>query len=134
MISAHLQLKQDTQPRFFKPRAVPFSIRPKLEKALEAMVEEGNLERVDYSRWGTPVVPVVIPDGLVRVCGDYKVTLNPFLEVPQYPLPRVKECFQAINGGHHYTKIDLAQVYNQVTLDEESKELTTINMHKGLNR
>ena len=134
VITAQLQLKQDAQPRFFKPRVVPSAVKPKLEKALEAMVEEGNLERVEYSRWGTPVVPVVKPDGTVRVCGDYKVTLNPSLEVPQYPLPRVEECFQAMNGGHYYTKIDLAQAYNQVTLDEESKELTTINTHKGLYR
>uniref|UniRef100_A0A1X7UUF7 Reverse transcriptase domain-containing protein n=1 Tax=Amphimedon queenslandica TaxID=400682 RepID=A0A1X7UUF7_AMPQE len=37
-----------------------------------------------------------------------------------------------MNGGKHFTKIDLAQAYNQVTLEEESKELTTINAHKGL--
>ena len=113
---------------------MPFAVKPRLEKALEEMVEEGNLERVDFSRWGTPVVPVVKPNGTVRVCGDYKVTLNPCLEVPQYPLTRAEECFHTMNGGKHFTKIDLAQAYNQVTLDEESRDLTTINTHKGLYR
>ena len=65
------------------------------------MVEEGNLEKANF-------------DGNVRVCDGYKVTLNPCLEVQQYSLPRVKECFQAMNGGNKFTKIDLAQAYNQI--------------------
>lgn len=49
------------------------------------MVQEGNLEKVEYSSWATPVVPVAKPDGTVQVCGDYKVTLNPCLQVQQHP-------------------------------------------------
>ena len=37
-----------------------------------------------------------------------------------------------MNGGNKFTKIDLAQAYNQIMLDDESKSLTTINTHKGL--
>ena len=111
---------------------VPYAVRPKLEESQKRMEAEGNLEKVDYSPWGTPVVPVVKPAGTVRVCGDNKVTLNPNLEVQQYPLPRVEECFHMMNGGHKFTKIDLAQAYNQVPLEDESKDLTILNMHKGL--
>uniref|UniRef100_A0A1X7VQL6 Reverse transcriptase domain-containing protein n=1 Tax=Amphimedon queenslandica TaxID=400682 RepID=A0A1X7VQL6_AMPQE len=50
------------------------------------------------------------------------------------PLPRVEECFHAMNGGKHFTEIDVAQACHQVTLEEESKELNTINTHKGLYR
>ena len=72
------------------------------------------------------------PDGSVQVCGNYKVTLNPCLEVNQYPLPHIEKCFQAMNGGKKFTKLDLAQAYNQVQLEEASRELTVINTHKGL--
>ena len=133
-IKAHLQLKSSVSPKFYKPRMVPFALRPKLEETLKKMEAEGNLEKVKYSPWGTPVVPVLKPDGTVRVCGDFKVTLNPCLEVQKHPLPRVEECFHAMNGGEKFTKIDLAQAYNQVPLDDESKELTTLNTHKGLYR
>ena len=96
------------------------------------MIEERNLEKVEFSKWGMPIIPVIKPDGTVRVCSDYKVTLNPCLEVQQYPLPREEEHFQAMNGGNKFTKIDLAQAYNQIMLDNKSKSLTTINTHKGL--
>jgi len=113
---------------------VPFALRPKLEETLKRMEVEGNLEKVEYSPWGMLVVHVVKPDGTVRACGDYKVTLNPCLKVQIHPLPRVEECFHAMNGGQKFTMIDLAQAYNQVPLDDESKDLTTIHTHKGLYR
>ena len=62
-----------------------------------------------------PVVPVMKPDGSVRICGDYKVTRNPYLQVPKHPIPKAEECFHAVNGGKKFTKLDLAQAYNQIT-------------------
>ena len=56
----------------------------------------------------------------MRICGDYKVTLNPCLQVPQHPIPRAEECFYAVNGGGGFTKLDLAQAYNQIMLDKAS--------------
>ena len=53
---------------------------------------------------------------------------------PQHPIPRAEECFYAVNGGKKFTKLDLAQAYNQIMLDEASKQLTTINTHGGLHR
>ena len=52
---------------------MPYAVKPKLEEALERMVAEGTLEKVDHCEWATPIVPVVKPDASVRVCGDYKI-------------------------------------------------------------
>ena len=133
-IEAKLKLKPNAQPKFCKPSPVSYAVKVKLGETLERMVIEGNLEKIDYSEWATPIVAVMKPDGSVRVCGDYIVTLNPCLEVNQHPLPRIEECFQTMNGGKTFTKLDLAQAYNQVQLEEASRELTVINTHKGLYR
>lgn len=51
-----------------------------------------------------------------------------------YPLPRIEDLFASLSGGKSFTKLDLAHAYQQIPLDEEAKEYTTINTHKGLYR
>ena len=79
-------------------------------------------------------MPVVKPDGGVRICGDYKVTVNSTLEVDQHPLPNPEELFVALSGGEKFTKLDLSRAYQQILLEENSRELVTINTHKELYR
>ena len=51
----------------------------------------------------------------------------------KYPIPRVSDLLTKLGGGSTiFTKLDLAQAYQQVELNEESKSLTTITTHKGL--
>ena len=59
--------------------------------------------------------------GKVRICGDYKITINPVLKTDIYPLPLPEEQFQLLNGGSKFSKIDLADACLQIELDEESK-------------
>lgn len=58
-------------------------------------MKDGVLEKCDFSEWATAIAPVSKNNESVRVCGDFKVTLNPVLEVDQYPLPRIKDIFAA---------------------------------------
>ena len=81
----------------------------------------GVLEKVNYSDWATPIVPILKPSGEVRICGDYKVTLNPYLEIPEHPMPKPEELFAKLNGGQLFSKLDLSQAYQQVSLDERSQ-------------
>ena len=90
------------------------------------------MEKVECSKWATPIVPVPKKDGSFRLCGDYKVTLNPALEVDQHPLPKPEEIFASLAGGQSFSKLDLSQAYQQLPLDAASSELVTINTHLGL--
>ena len=71
-------------------------------------------------------------DGCIRLCGNYKVTINPALEVDQHPLPKPDDIFATLSGGQHFTTLDLTHAYNQLLLDENSRKYVTINTHKGL--
>ena len=70
--------------------------------------------------------------GSFRLCGDYKVTINPALVVDQHPLPKHKEIFASLAGGQSFTKLDLSHASQQLLLDDASKDLVTINAHLGL--
>ena len=76
-------------PSFHKPRQVPYALRPKVEAELTRLEKEGILSKVEYSEWATPIVTVVKRNGSVRVCGDFKVSVNPVLLAEQYPLPHI---------------------------------------------
>ena len=57
---------------------------------------------MEHSEWAAPIVPVKKPDNTIRICGDYKVTVNPVLDVNQHPLPNPEELFVALSGGKKF--------------------------------
>ena len=71
-------------------------------------------------------------DGSIRLCGDYKVTVNCATETDTYPLPIIDEMLTSVSGGKVSMKLDLAHAYQQVELDEESQKMVTITTQRGL--
>ena len=131
---ATLHLMPDATPRFLKARSVPIALKEGIEVELDHLEKAGVVERVTRSQWAAPIVPVPKRDGKLHLCGDYKVTCNPMLEMDKYPLPKPDDLFATIAGGKSFTKIDLTNAYQQMILDEDSRDLVTINTHKGLYR
>lgn len=103
---------------------MPYAFREPVEKELDCLAAEGILEPVQYSDWASPIVPVLKADKTIRVCGDFKQTIN----------PKVEDLFTSFAGGKLFSKIDLSQAYQQVPLDEESRKYVVINTSKGLFR
>lgn len=133
-VSVELVLKENVKPIFCKPHNVPFALRPAVERELDSLVENGVIYPVTQSEWATPVVVVPKADNSVRICGNFKITLNQCLRTDHYPLPNPDEIFAQIAGAKFFSKIDLASAYNQVKVKESSQELLTINTFKGLFR
>ena len=131
---AVLTLKTDATPKFLAPRPIPYALRSSVEQEIKRLEADNAWERVTYSDWATPLVPIAKSDGGVRLCGDYKVTLNPQLQVAQHPLPNPTDMFAALAGCTVFSKIDLKQAFQQLSMDERSQELCTLNTHLGLFR
>ena len=127
-----LTLKQNAKPKFFRPRAVPYAIKGTIEKDLERLEKLGVITKVSQSEWAAPIVAVPKADGSVRICGDYKVTLNPELEIDHYPLPTPKDLFATLAGWKAFSKLDLSHAYQQVLLDQDCRKYVTINTHRDL--
>ena len=111
---------------------MPFVLKPQIEKELERLEAVGILQKVDSSDWAAPIVPVLKKDGQLRICGDYKLTVNQALETEQYPLPKPEDLFATLTGGRKFTKLDLSHAYLQLPLDKWSRKYVTINTHQGL--
>ena len=77
-------------------------------------------------------MPVGKKDGSIRICGDYKLTVNTASSTVTYPLPVIDELLANLAGGKYFTKIDLSSAYLQLPLDKESSAYVTINTYKGL--
>ena len=131
-ITAKLHVSPDANPLFYRPRSIPYALRSRVDQALEKLVSEGILEAVQFSEWAAPIVPVVKQDGSIRVCGDYKLTINQVALVDTYPLPLVQDIFASLANGKSFTKLDLAHAYQQLPLDSDSRLYMTINTHRGL--
>ena len=129
---ADIRLKQGAKPIFKKSRSVAYALQPALDAELDRMQKEGILEPVEKSDWATPLVIVPKNNGKIRVCGDFKVTINQCVETKLYPLPTVEDIFARLAGGRVFTKLDLSQAYLQLPVDDDSKSLLVINTPKGL--
>ena len=135
LFNAKLNVKKDVHPIILKPKSVSFAIREAIETELKWLEAEEIIEKVPHSKWAAPIVPVP-KDGneKIRICGDYKVTINQCLQVDQYPLPKPENLFASLADGAKFSKIDLTQAYLQLQLEEESREFVTANTLIGLHR
>lgn len=131
-IQVRLVLKENVIPSFFKARPIPFSLMAKADEEIEKLVSEGILTKVNRSEWATPIVPVVKSNGSIRICGDFRLTVNKNLKVDNHPLPTVDELFHSLAGGQKFTKLDLSQAYLHMEVHPDDRHLLTLNTHKGL--
>ena len=131
-IQTRLSVTPSCKPRFLKARQVPYSLRPAVDKELQRLEEDKIITPVRYSEWATPIVPVVKGNGRVRLCGDFKTTINPVLLVDKYPLPRIVDIFANLSGGVKFSKVDLTDAFLQMEVEEQSRKYLTINTQRGL--
>ncbi len=103
-----------------------------MEKELDRLERAGIISKIDRSDWAAPIVVVPKSDKSIRICGDYKVTINQNLEEETYPLPNTEDLFAKLAGGSLFSKLDLAHAYQQLKLDQHSDKYLTINTHCGL--
>ena len=103
-----------------------------VDKELDRLLAEDIIDPVQYSDWAAPVVPVMKADKTVRLCGDYKLTVNQVAKLDRYPLPRIEDLYAQLGNDTTYTKLDMCHAYEQIKLHPESWKYVTINTSRGL--
>uniref|UniRef100_A0A7I4Z6K6 Reverse transcriptase domain-containing protein n=1 Tax=Haemonchus contortus TaxID=6289 RepID=A0A7I4Z6K6_HAECO len=121
-------------PGFHKKRLVPHASIPFLGAEIDRLVTQNVISAVDHSLWAAPIVVVRKANGSIRLCADFSSRLNDALLSHRHSLPTAEDVFTELNGGTIFSQIDFADAFLQVEVDNDSKELLTINTHRGLYR
>ncbi|XP_055604914.1 uncharacterized protein K02A2.6-like [Uranotaenia lowii] len=129
-----LTLKEGSVPVFRPKRPVAYAMCSIVDSELDRLEKLGIISPVEYSEWAAPIVVVRKASGAIRICGDYSTGLNNALKPHQYPLPLPQDIFSKLATCKIFSQIDLSDAFLQVEVDESSREMLTINTHRGLYR
>ncbi|GJZ54600.1 putative reverse transcriptase domain-containing protein [Tanacetum coccineum] len=111
----------------------PYRLAPsemlELSNQLKELQEKGFI-RPSHSPWGAPVLFVKKKDGAMRMCIDYR-ELNKLTIKNRYPLPRIDDLFDQLQGACCFSKIDLRSGYHQLRVREEDIPKTAFRTRYG---
>ncbi|GJR14518.1 putative reverse transcriptase domain-containing protein [Tanacetum coccineum] len=111
----------------------PYRLAPsemkELSEQLKELSDKGFI-RPSSSPWGAPVLFVKKKDGSFRMCIDYR-ELNKLTVKNRYPLPRIDDLFDQLQGSSVYSKIDLRSGYHQLRVREEDISKTAFRTRYG---
>ncbi|KAL0537688.1 hypothetical protein IC582_026673 [Cucumis melo] len=121
-----------------EPGTVPISRAPyrmapaelkELKVQLQELLDKGFI-RPSVSPWGVPVLFVKKKDGSMRLCIDYR-ELNKVTVKNRYPLPRIDDLFDQLQGATVFSKIDLRSGYHQLRIKDGDIPKTAFRSRYG---
>uniref|UniRef100_A0A1J3GIM6 RNA-directed DNA polymerase n=1 Tax=Noccaea caerulescens TaxID=107243 RepID=A0A1J3GIM6_NOCCA len=124
-----IELEPGTTPVSRAPYRLAPAEMAELKKQLEDLTDKGFI-RPSSSPWGAPVLFVKKKDGSFRLCIDYR-GLNKVTIKNKYPLPRIDELLDQLQGASWFSKIDLASGYHQISIAEEDVRKTAFRTRYG---
>ena len=120
----------DEQPVNQPYRRIPPHYVQEVKDTLQQLLDQGIIESSN-SPYASPVVLVKKKDGSLRICVDYR-QLNKKTLKDAFPLPRIEESLDALNGAVYFSSLDLAHGYHQVVMDADSRRKTAFRVPFGL--
>ncbi|KAJ0733400.1 putative nucleotidyltransferase, Ribonuclease H [Helianthus annuus] len=111
----------------------PYRLAPaemqELKKQLDELLEKGFIQPSSLP-WGAPILFVKKKDGSMRMCIDYR-ELNKVTIKNRYPLPRIDDLFDQLQGARFFSTIDLRSGYHQLKVQEEDIPKTAFRTRYG---
>ena len=129
---AKIYVADTPAPRYWKAMNLAYMMRDLFSDELDRLLVEDIIEPVQYSEWAAPIVPVMKAGHTVRICGDYKLTVNQVAKLDRYPIPKIEDLYTQLGNGTYHTKLDMRLAYEQMALHPDCRKYVTINTHCGL--
>ncbi|GJQ97807.1 reverse transcriptase domain-containing protein [Tanacetum coccineum] len=111
----------------------PYRLAPSKMQELSGQLQElqdKGFIRPSHSPWGAPVLFVKKKDGSLRMFIDYK-ELNKWTIKNRYPLSRIDDLFDQLQGSRYFSKIDLRSGYHQLRVHEDDIPKTAFRTRYG---
>ncbi|GJV01518.1 putative reverse transcriptase domain-containing protein [Tanacetum coccineum] len=132
-LSRQVEFRIDLVPGAAPVARAPYRLAPSEMKELSVQLQElleKGFSRPSSSPWGAQVLCVKKKDGSFRMCIDYR-ELNKLTIKNRYPLLRIDNLFDQLQGSSLYCKIDLQSGYHQLRIKEEDIPITTFRTWYG---
>src|SRR5258708_567844 len=101
-----------------------------IDKEVQKLLDNKFI-RPSNSAWSAPIVLAKKKDGTIRVCVDYrKINLITVRDV--YPIPRIDDTIDFLQGARYFSTLDLASGYWQIEVQENDRHKTAFRTQKGL--
>ena len=120
-VKTHITIED--KPKFHKTWSVPYSVYPRVKAEPKRLEDQAMLLQGDWSDWTTPIEPEVKRNGTSRICGSFKVPINPVLH-DHHPLPHMDDTFTSLTGRRCCLKTDWAQAHLQVEVEVSSRSIS----------
>ncbi|GJV92818.1 reverse transcriptase domain-containing protein [Tanacetum coccineum] len=128
-VEFHIELIPGAAPVAGAPYRLALAEMKELADQLKELSDKGFI-RPSSSPWGAPILFVKKKDGSFRMCIDYR-ELNKLTVKNHYPLPRINDLFDQLQGSSVYSKIDLRSGYHQLRVKEEDIPKTAFRTRYG---
>ena len=124
------ELKEDAKPHSQRYFPVPHLYKETFKKELDRLVKLEVLEKVQQSEWGSPTFIIPKKDNRVRFISDFRQLNNKIKRKP-YPLPRIGDTLQQMDGFKYATSLDLNIGYYHISLTPKAADMCTIVTEYG---
>ena len=88
-----------------------FAIRNLIEEEFNKLEKDGILEKVENSDCWTPVIPILKSPTQIRLCADYKVTLNQCIVNDKNPIPKIEDIYNKLKRLKYFGVLDVHKAY-----------------------
>ncbi len=123
-------LLQDAVPVTHKARPIPFALQEKLDQEINALIDEGIIEKVGTADWISPIVLTKRKNGKIRLFVDLRLVNENIVQM-RYPLQNIETMFASVKDANYVTKIDLKSEYHKLLLHEDTKKLMALTTPLG---
>ena len=125
-----IPLEPGSKPTFGPMYRLSPAEKREVERQVKDYLAKGFIEHSKSSH-ASPVIFVAKKDGTLRMCVDYRALNNNTVK-NKYPLPRIDDLIDQVQGCSHFSSLDLQSGYHQIRISEEDVPKTAFRTHIGL--